>query len=59
MFDERVHELVKKSEVPDGRTCIKNKWVFEMKHNGIFRARSVACGYSQIPGVDFQESFAL
>jgi hypothetical protein len=28
------------------------------KENGIFRARLVACGYSQIPGIDFNESFA-
>jgi Reverse transcriptase (RNA-dependent DNA polymerase) len=26
--------------------------------NGVFRARLVACGYSLVPGVDFQESFA-
>jgi Reverse transcriptase (RNA-dependent DNA polymerase) len=24
----------------------------------VFRARLVACGYSQIPGIDFNESFA-
>ena len=29
-----------------------------MKRNGIFRPRLVACGYSQIPGVDFTESYA-
>jgi hypothetical protein len=29
------------------------------KQNGIFRARLVACGYSQIPGIDFNESFTL
>jgi hypothetical protein len=29
-----------------------------MKRNGVFRARLVACGYSQVPGLDFTESFA-
>jgi hypothetical protein len=31
----------------------------DKNQNGIFRARLVAYGYSQIPGIDFNESFAL
>ena len=44
--------------MPAEKQCVKNKWVFKVKRNGIFQARFVACGYSQIPGVDFQEHFA-
>jgi hypothetical protein len=29
-----------------------------VKRNGIFRARLVACGYSQVSGIDFSEIFA-
>jgi hypothetical protein len=29
-----------------------------VKSNGFFRARLVACGYSQVPEIDFSESFA-
>jgi Reverse transcriptase (RNA-dependent DNA polymerase) len=32
--------------------------VFDIKRTGIFRARLVACGYSQIPGVDFQDYYS-
>jgi hypothetical protein len=29
-----------------------------VKRNGIFRARLLTCGYNQVPGIDFSESFA-
>jgi hypothetical protein len=50
IFDER--------DIPVNHWYIKNKWIFKVKRNGIFRARIVACGYSQVPGIDFSERFA-
>jgi Reverse transcriptase (RNA-dependent DNA polymerase) len=61
-FDEmnkkKVWEIIKKEDIPKNRRTIKCKWIFKIKRNGVFRARLVACGYSQIPGIDFNESFA-
>jgi hypothetical protein len=51
-------EVYEKSELPNGRTCIKNKCAFKIQLNVIFRVPLVACGYSQVPGVDFQENCA-
>ena len=42
----------------ENRRCIKSKWVFDIKQDGTFRARLVACGYSQVPGIDFEESYS-
>ena len=53
-------ELVK--EVPPGRRVIKGKWVFVVKYNPDgsilkFKARYVGCGYSQVEGINFLNSF--
>src|SRR6056300_1517619 len=58
MIKRRVWRVMKRRDMPNGRKTIKCKWVFKVKRNGIFRARLVACGYSQIPGVDYTEHFA-
>jgi hypothetical protein len=42
MKEKGVHETICKSELPNGHTCIKNKWAFKIKSDGIFRARLVA-----------------
>lgn len=48
---------------PPGRKAIESKWVFKVKYNtdgsiARFKARLVAQGFSQIPGIDFAETFA-
>ena len=58
MESRNVWDVIRKEEVPKDRRCIKCKWIFKIKRNGVFRARLVACGYSQVPGIDFNESFA-
>ena len=58
MISRGVWRKTKRHDIPNNRRCVKCKWVFKIKRNGVFRARLVACGYSQIPGVDFQENYA-
>jgi Reverse transcriptase (RNA-dependent DNA polymerase) len=58
MESKKVWEVIKKEDIPVRRRTIKSKWIFKIKRNGIFRARRVACGYNQVPGIDFNESFS-
>ena len=58
MEQRGVWDVVDNSDVPRNRKPIGCRWVFELKRDGRHRARLVAQGFSQIPGVDFTDCFA-
>ena len=58
MINRGVWRKNDKMKIPENRRLIGNKWVFKIKRDGTYRARLVALGYSQIPGVDFTDNFA-
>jgi Reverse transcriptase (RNA-dependent DNA polymerase) len=53
--EKKAWVIVPKSKVPKGRKIIGNRWVYAEKDDGTSRSRTVAKGFSQIPGKDFQK----
>jgi len=53
--DRSVWELV---DCPNNRKPIKCRWVYSIKSDGRKRARLVAKGFSQIHGIDFDDTFS-
>ena len=51
-----VHE--KQNFCAPNRRCVKSKWVFKIKRNSVYQVHFVACGYSQVPGIDFSENYS-
>jgi Reverse transcriptase (RNA-dependent DNA polymerase) len=51
-----VFELV---DPPKDCKIIRNRWVFDLKSDGCKKARLVAKGFSQIEGIDYDETFLL
>ena len=56
MHKKQVWTILEKTSIPNGRKIIGNRWVYAQKDDGRFRARTVAKGFTQIPGKDFQEN---
>jgi Reverse transcriptase (RNA-dependent DNA polymerase) len=44
--------------MPHGRKLVGNRWVYTEKYDGTYRSRTVAQGFSQVPGKDFTDSHA-
>ncbi|RUS85697.1 hypothetical protein EGW08_006573 [Elysia chlorotica] len=66
MTDEMIalkeNDTFELSPLPYGRSVIGGRWVYTVK-NGLnnepkYKARFVAKGYSQMPGIDFKETFS-
>ena len=57
MEKQQVWRKTQKSLMHPNHRCVKNKWVFKIKHNGVYEVLLVACGYSQVPGMDFSENY--
>jgi Reverse transcriptase (RNA-dependent DNA polymerase) len=48
--EKKAWVIVPKSKVPKGRKIIGSRWVYAEKDDVTYRSRTVAKGFSQIPG---------
>ena len=58
MLDMGVWRHVKRNDHPIARRLVGCRWVSKVKRNGVYHARLVAKGFSQIPGEDFTDNYS-
>ena len=58
MLDMVLWRHVKRNDRPNDRRLVGCRWVFKVKRNGVYHARLVAKGFSQIPGMDFTDNYS-
>ena len=63
LASHRQHGTWTLAKLPPGRTAIGHTWVFKVKRDkdgniSRYKSRLCATGYSQVPGVDFNQTFA-
>ena len=56
-------EVLQPAKLPRGKKLIRTKWLYRVKYGAggemkSYKARHVACGYAQIFGVDFDETYS-
>ena len=58
MLDMGVWRHVKRRDHPNVLRLVGCRWVFKVERNGVYCARLVAKGFSQIPGMDFTDNYS-
>ena len=55
--------MLEQAILPFEKNLLKTKWVYKLKHGAdgslkTFKVRLVACGYAQVFGVDFDDTYS-
>jgi hypothetical protein len=55
--------VLQPAQRPHGKKLLRTKWVYKIKYGAegelsSYKVRLVACGYSQVFGVDFDETYS-
>ena len=58
MLDMGVWRHVKRRDCPEDHRLVRCRWVFKVKCNGVYYARLVPKGFSQIPGMNFTDNYS-